>query len=78
MRGRQKSIRIDILEYRKLNPKTEKVVKTRKGIFDIYNRLKSPHFAGSMTRGETFYKKANCNQGHSSIMLIKARCDLNS
>ena len=67
----------NVIEYGKVNPRTEKLVKIIRGACSICNRSKSQIFSKSMTRGEDFNKNAKCSHGHRSAMSNSAWCDLN-
>ena len=76
--GRHMSNTKKNIEYEKVNPKTNKIVKVIKGTCSICHRIKSQIFVKQMTRREDFIKKGRCKNKHCSAMSNSAWCDLNS
>ena len=73
---RHKSKTNKIIEYGKLNPKTEKLVKIITGTCSICGRNKSQIFTKKKAEREDFIKNAICRHGHRSAMNNPAWCDL--
>ena len=63
--------------YKKINPKTKKLVKIIKGTCSICGRNKSQTSTNYMIRAENFIKNAKCTHGHRSVMSNSAWCELN-
>ena len=66
-----------IVEYEKINPRTEKLIQIIKGTCRICGRIKSQIFSKRMSRGEIFIKTGKGAHWDRSAMNISAWCDLN-
>ena len=74
--GKQYSNTNNIIEYKKVNPKTKKLGKIIKEKCSVCGRNKSQIFTKYLTRAESFIKNAECKRGHQSAMSNSAWCDL--
>ena len=76
--GRPCSNTNNIVEYEKIIPKTQRVVKVRNGICDICGRSKQQSNWINWLKEKNFKKGAKCKNNHSSAMSNTAWCDLNA
>ena len=66
--GKQYSNTNNIIENKKVNPKTKKLGKVIKGKGSICGRNKSQVFTKYMKRAGSFIESAKCKHGHQSAM----------
>ena len=80
MGGGHLSKTTDTIEYEKVNPKTQNVVKLkkRKCVFCVRNTSQLFTKQKTLARGQIFEQKGKCKHGPCSTLYNTAWCDLNN
>ena len=76
--GRHMFFAIDIIEYGKMNLKTNGIVKLIRGNWGFHGRSKSQSFSEKWIKGQDFERRAKWKHGYCSSLSNQAWCDSKS